>query len=375
MVQRAKLIKQVAIVAAVGIFVTVLAVRLPAQTAPDSGLSRALPVRTTDVKIENGYHARRTFTGRAVPGRMSSMAFELGGTVAGISVDLGTHVEEGDVLAELDTARLNAQRAQLLAEREEVAASLDLAERTLARAKETFNKGHTSAQRLDEAEANAISLRARAKRLEATVTALDVDIAKSKIKAPFSGVITARHLDEGAVVAAGTRLLELSENTRMEAHIGMPPEYAFAARNGAPIELRGGRRKQIDGATIRSIVPTIEGQTRTMMVTFNLPEGSADRGELITAVVSDWQETSGTWLPIRALSSDVRGLWRVYKVVEGKDGPQVRFENVQVLYTDTNRVYVTGTISNGDKVIADGVERLAPGQRVTVLAIDPATRS
>ena len=126
----------------------------------------------------------------------------------------------------------------------------------------------------------------------------------------------------------------------------------------------------ITGATLRSVVPTIEGQTRTMMVTFNLPENTAARGELITALVEDWQESAGAWLPIRALSSDVRGLWRVYKVVNGVDGPHVQFENVQILYTDTNRVFVTGTISNGDRVIADGIERLAPGQRVTVLSPD-----
>ncbi|WP_020399859.1 efflux RND transporter periplasmic adaptor subunit [Kordiimonas gwangyangensis] len=369
-----KLVKAAAIAAAAGIFATVFALRLPADSTETSGLSRALPVRTATVKIENGYHARRTFTGRAVPGRVSSMAFELGGTVSEIKVDLGSHVKAGDVLAELDTARLKAQRAQLMAEKDEVAASLDLAERTLKRAQETFQNGHTSAQRLDEAEANAISLRARAKRLEAGIAALDVDVAKSEMRAPFDGVITARLVDEGVVVGAGARLLELSEDSRMEAHIGMPPEYALAVEDGAKVELRGGRRQQIDGATVRAVVPTIEGQTRTMMVTFDLPEAQASRGELITAVVNDWQETTGTWLPIRALSSDVRGLWRVYKVEDGGDGPHVRFENVQVLYTDTNRVFVSGTISDGDLIIADGVERLAPGQRVTVLADNPAPR-
>ena len=374
MIQKSKLLKAAGAAAAVGILASVFVLRLPAQDPETSGLSRALPVRTTVVEIENGYHARRTFTGRAVPGRISSMAFELGGTVASINVDLGSRVKAGEVLAELDTARLNAQRAQLLAERDEVAASLDLAERTLGRARETFDKGHTSAQRLDEAEANAISLRARAKRLQATVDALDVDLAKSKIHAPFAGVITSRLLDEGVVVAAGTRLLELSENERMEAHIGMPPEFALAVKDGAPVELRGGRRQQIDGATVRAMVPTIEGQTRTMMVTFDLPEGQAQRGELVTAVVKDWQETPGAWLPLRALSSDVRGLWRVYKVADGKDGPSVHFENVQVLYTDGNRVFVSGTIANGDRIIAGGVERLAPGQRVTVLETDNTPR-
>lgn len=360
-------IKATGILLVAGVISSVMAARLTAQNIPDTGLSRALPVRTADVVLEPGYHASRTFTGRAVPGRVSRLAFELGGSVSAIHVDLGSNVAKGDALADLDTSRLNAQRAQLLAEADEVAAQLDLAERTLKRARETHAQGHASAQRLDEAEANAISLRASKKRLQAAIAALDVDITKSQIKAPFSGVITARILDEGTVVAAGTSVLEVSETGRMEAHIGMPPEYAHAVGGGAPIELRGGRRGVIEGATPRSVVPAIEGQTRTMMVTFDLPAGSAARGELITAVVNDWQESQGAWLPLRALSSDVRGLWRVYKIIDGPNGPHVRFENVQILHTDANRVFVTGTISNGDRVIADGIERLAPGQRVTIL--------
>ncbi|NVJ97838.1 MAG: efflux RND transporter periplasmic adaptor subunit [Alphaproteobacteria bacterium] len=362
--------KTIGALAIVGVISSVAAIRLTAQPQTDDGLSRALPVRTAEVVIEPGYHARRSFTGRAVPGRISRMAFELGGSIESILVDLGSKVLAGDTLASLDTARLQAQKAQLLAEQEEVDARLSLAERTLTRARETYNQGHASAQRLDEAEAQAIALKANKKRLEAALSALNVDLEKSKITAPFAGVITARMLDEGTVVGAGTTILEISENSRMEAHIGMPPEYASAVSAGAPVELRDGRRQVISGATVRSVVPSIEGQTRTMMVTFDLPTNSAARGELVTAVVEDWQESEGTWLPLRALSSDVRGLWRVYKVIDGANGTQVRFENVQILYTEANRVFVTGTISNGDKVIADGIERLAPGQRVT---IQPAT--
>ncbi|NVJ69821.1 MAG: efflux RND transporter periplasmic adaptor subunit [Alphaproteobacteria bacterium] len=361
------IIKAASILATIGLFSSLVAARITAQTIQEPGASRALPVRTTEVVLEQGYHARRTFTGRATPGRISQVAFELGGTVEAIHVDLGHHVNGGEKLANLDTARLKAQKAQLVAQREEISARLDLAERTLKRAKETYSQGHASAQRLDEAEANAISLRANIKQLQAAIAAVDVDLGKSEITAPFGGVITARLLDEGTVVAAGTRILEVSEIDRMEAHIGMPPEYAEAVQNGAPVELRGGRRGIIKGASLRSVIPAIEGQTRTMKVTFNLPEDTAARGELITAVVQDWQEMQGAWLPLRALSSDVRGLWRVYKIVDGPDGPRVRFENVQILYTDANRVFVTGTISNGDRVIADGIDRLAPGQRVTIL--------
>lgn len=365
---------KIAKIAAAGLAVALVSsfvgMRLTAQQPEMSNSSRTLPVRTAVVELENGYMARRTFTGRAVAGRTSSLAFELGGTIQSVHVDMGSVVEKGAPLAALDTSRLDANRSQMAAERDEVVASLDLAERTLERATETFNKGHASAQRRDEAEANAISLRARLKRLDASISAIDVDLAKSVIRAPFSGTITRRTLDEGTVVAGGTSLLEITETSRMEAHIGMPPEHAKAVKNGSEYIMRDGRRNIIDGVRVRSIVPVIDGNTRTMMVTFDIPADVVARGELMHASVQNWQEAAGAWLPLRALSSDVRGLWRVYKVDNKTSPPHVRFENVQILYSEPNRAYVTGTISAGDVIIADGLERLAPGQRVSVISND-----
>jgi len=363
-ISRGKLGKMLAVLLIGGSFSAFVAVRLTAQALPQKMESRALPVRTTVVTIEPGYFAKRSFTGRAVAGRTSKMAFELGGTIAEVNVDLGSLVKKGETLAKLDTARLLARKNQLLAERDEAEATLNLAKRTLKRAQDTFKQGHASAQRLDEAEANAISLEARLKRLDASIETLEVDIAKSSIKAPFDGTVTARMLDEGTVVTGGTSLLELTEATRMEAHIGMPPKHALAVKNGAKFELRNGHRKTITGATVRSVVPVITSQTRTMMVTFDVPANSVSSGELVSAIVQDWQEASGAWLPLRALSSDVRGLWRVNKVIDKTTNPHVTFENVQILYSDKNRAFVTGTLSNGDIIISDGIARLAPGQRV-----------
>ena len=340
---------------------------LLAQAAAGNGLSRAMPVRTATVKLENGYFARRTFTGRALPGQTSQLSFELPGTLVHVAADIGSTVSKGDTLAALDTSRLEAQKHQIEAEHAEAEANLNLAERTLARTKDTFAKGHTSAQRLDEAEAQAIALTARVARLSASLESLNVDLSKARLTAPYDGIITARNLDEGSVVAPGQPLFEISETGTMEAHVGLPPEYARAVEDGAPFTLLDNRRTPIEGAVLKSFVPVITGQTRTMMLTFDLKAGSAARGELITAVVNDWQEDTGTWLPLRALSADVRGLWRVYKVQDGANGPQVSFENVQILYTDGNRVFVTGTLTDGDRVISEGLHRLAPGQRVEIL--------
>lgn len=358
-----RFLKAGALILTASLLASALGLRLTAQEDTSKKVS-ALPIKTTVVKIEDRYTSRRTFTGRAVAGRISPLAFELGGTITEISADLGYQVKKGEIIARLDTSRLDANKSQLIAEQEEVEASLKLAERTLKRAQETFKKGHASAQRLDEAEANAITLSARLKRLKASLRTLEVDINRSAIKAPFNGTITQRLVDEGTVVGAGTSVLEVTEDSRMEAHIGMPPKHANSISDGATVELRDGRRDIIEGAEVRSIVPVITGQTRTMMVTFDLPENRTTRGELINAVVKDEQKAHGAWLPIRALSSDVRGLWRVYKVHHEGSEQRVRFENVQILYTEGNRAFVTGTISDGDILVADGMNRLAPGQLV-----------
>jgi RND family efflux transporter MFP subunit len=343
------------------------AFRLTAEEPVEASATRVLPTNALMVNIEEGYFAKRTFTGRAVAGRVSSLAFEVGGTLTDIKVDLGAKVAKGDTLATLDNSLLAARRAELLADRDEATANLDLAKRTLTRVERTFKQGHTSAQRRDEAEANTIALKARVARLEAAIKSMDTDIARTVLKAPFDGTVTLRAMDEGTITGAGQMVLELSEDARLEAQIGMPTKFATNLPNGTPYSLLDANREPIAGTQIRSVVPVIDGTTRTMMVSFDLPQNAVARGELITAVVQDWQATEGAWVPMRALSADVRGLWRLYKIMDGPDGPSVKFENVQVHYSTKGQAFVSGTISDGDVIVSDGVAKLAPGQRVSVL--------
>ena len=59
-------------------------------------------------------------------------------------------------------------------------------------------------------------------RVKAQIASIDIDIAKSKITAPFDGIVSSRLIDEGAVVAAGTPLLTVLEADRRQARIGLP---------------------------------------------------------------------------------------------------------------------------------------------------------
>lgn len=343
-----------------------LGLRLLASNPQEPILDSATPVAVLPIKLQDGYDSWRSYTGRGISARTSAMAFELAGTIEAVAVDLGSEVKKGDVLASLDTDRLILQKNQLLAEQQELAASLELAEQTLTRIQKTFDSGHTSAQRLDESRANVQMTKARTAQIASALSTVDLNITRSALRAPFDGTITARMMDEGGVVDQGSAVIQIAETGQMEAEIGMSASDARALRAGGSYQLYDAFRRPVKG-DYRSIVSVMTGSTRTVKAVFNLAPGAVLDGELVHLRVPQYHLMQGAWVPVRAMSADVRGLWRVYKIVQVGGKSKVTYENVQLLYTDGQRAYVTGSISGGDTIVAGGVDRLAAGQFVSVV--------
>ena len=92
---------------------------------------------------------------------------------------------------------------------------------------------------------------------------------------------------------------------------------------------------------------------------------------LVAMEIERKTETPGIWLPLSALTGSSRGLWAAYVVVElpteeHPDGAthQLIRRDLEVLHTDAERVFVRGTLEEGDWVVRDGLQRLVPGLRV-----------
>lgn len=330
--------------------------------------SDPLPVSVMPVRMQDSYEVDRRFTGRIVARRRTDLAFEFAGKVVRLPVDTGDRVAAGDVLAVQDTDRLMARLAELEAQLAEAAADVTLAQRNLERNRTLFAQGHVSEQRLDDARAEADAAAARRDRLRASIRLLRVDMDKADLHAPYDGIVERRLIDEGAVVAAGTPAFRFIEAGQMEAEIGIPARFTTRLRPGERVRVLVGDPIP-RAARVKAIVPAIRGETRTATLTLDLlpddERSSPPDGTLVTLLLNERIETPGAWLPIRALTADVRGLWRVYKLVESDDGGmRVAFGNVQVLYSDAERAFVTGTIQNGDSIIDEGMQRIVPGMRV-----------
>ena len=355
-----------------GIAAFVISNRSPTGPLVAIDQPEAISVRTTEVALLDTFASRESFTGLATPRRSSMLGFQSGGRIDSITVDIGSNVRRGQVLARLDTRALKAQLATAEAGVDEARAGRDLAQTNVERQKTLFEKGHVSEQRVDEAQAQVDTANARINAAQSQADALEVQIDLSRITAPFSGVVTKRLTDEGAIAAPGTPILELVENSRMEARIGLPAVQAASLSVGETYDLE--TRSGEVTATLRAVTGVIDASARTVTTVFDLDSAGVPAGAVIRLSLDKDIEERGTWVPIGALTEGSRGLWAVFVAEQAGDEWIAQRRPVEIVQAEADRAYVRGALADGDLVILDGITRLSPGIPVTPDIIELADR-
>ncbi|MEM6251622.1 MAG: efflux RND transporter periplasmic adaptor subunit [Cyanobacteria bacterium P01_D01_bin.156] len=383
---------------------------------------RVLPVETLTVTTVDSYTVSRTYTGEIAALRASDLGFERSGQLVEMLVNEGAVVAAGSPLARLDVRNLQTQRQQLVAEKqranaqlmelqagarvESIAAAaaavrdweeqLRLQQVQRSRRESLYAKGAISREELDEFSFGAGTLQARldqarsqlaelengtrpeqvmaqqalVQQLDARIADLDVTISKSTLQAPFDGVVSTKQVDEGTVVGAGQAVIRFLENATPEARVGMPTSALAQIAVGSDKTVYLGERPY--SATVTSILPEVDAQTRTQTVVLALESAAADQassGQTVRVNLQQTIPTEGIWLPTEALTQGIRGLWTCYVLVrdENFDGERytVQPQSVEILYQDSDRVLVRGTLQPNDVVVASGPHRLVPGQLVS----------
>ena len=252
----------------------------------------------------------------------------------------------------------------------EAEAAADLAALTRDRQAALSEKGHVSSQALDQAEASLTAARARVAAAQAQVDQLEVRRDLSVLTAPFDGVVTARHVDEGAIVAPGAPIIDLVESGALELKVGLPLAQAEDLVPGASYDLT------VDGRTVparlRAATGIVDRAAQTVSAVFDVDSNVLSPGQVGRLHLKSRIQEDGFWAPLDALSEGRRGLWTVMAVVGETDGDAYVLEPrvVDVLYTEGDQAYVRGALSGGELILAEGRNRVVAGQRVT-----PASRA
>ncbi|MEM9273822.1 MAG: efflux RND transporter periplasmic adaptor subunit [Cyanobacteria bacterium P01_F01_bin.143] len=390
------------------------------QTQPIRTQVKPLTVKTTQIQLVKNYQTVQSYTGEVVARLTSEVGFERNGKLVTVLVDEGDRVNPGKVLAQLDSSNLEAQRQSLVAQKaqatarltelkngaraEDIAAAearvrdlekqLELEQLKRDRRSYLYNEGAIAQEQLDEVALNSQALAERltnaksnlaelingtryeqiaaqqavVEQLLAQIADLDITIAKSTLKAPFSGTISVRHVDDGTVVDAGQGIFRLVSDSQPEVKIGVPINVAAKLSSESQQILKiGGKTYQ---AKVKSILPEVDPATRTRTVVLRLAStAQVSPQEIARLQITQTIATEGYWLPVTALVKSERGLWSCYAVVESDNGDantyQIERRLVEVLETNGEQVLVQGTLSEGDAIVTEGTQRLVPGQLVS----------
>jgi RND family efflux transporter MFP subunit len=191
------------------------------------------------------------------------------------SVDIGSRVKKGQLLAEIDSPEVDQQLAQAIADLATARANEALSNTTNTRWKELLRTESVSKQDADEKAGDADAKRAIAESAAANVSRLRQLESFKRVVAPFDGIITARNTDIGALInageSAGSELFRLADTEKLRIYVQIPEPYAAAAKPGVEAELKFSEQagKGYAATTVRT-ANALDPVLRTLQVELEL---------------------------------------------------------------------------------------------------------
>lgn len=156
--------------------------------------------------------------------------------------DIGAHVKEGQLLAEIETPETDRQLEQARADLENAKANEQLSEITAARWQNLLKSDSVSKQETDQAVSDLSARKATVASMTANVHRLEQLQSFEKIYAPFTGVITARNTDVGALIDAGSasnpkELFHMASVSRLRVYVAVPEADIRVAETSSNVKL------------------------------------------------------------------------------------------------------------------------------------------
>jgi RND family efflux transporter MFP subunit len=264
--------------------------------------------------------------------------------VTGLYVEVGQSVHRGELLLELDARTLDSDLARARAALDEADTAASLAQANVRRAEPLASDRYISAGQLDELRAARAQAKARVTTARAALDAAQLRRDFARLRAPADGIVSKRLVQPGQVVAAGTALLRLIRDGRLEWRAELGEAELAQVAEGDPVAIAT-RDGTVTGR-VRAISPGVDPGTRTGTVYADLPPTAGLR--------------SGAYLEGRIRTGSARTLVVPAEAIVTRDG------NPFVFTVDSRntarRVRVRTGPAAGDFVpVIDGIQ---PGTRV-----------
>jgi membrane fusion protein, multidrug efflux system len=355
-----------ALLAAALVALTLLAA---CDRADEAAAEPIRPVRVVTIeKREAGETV--SLTGQVQAQDEVSLSFRVGGRMIERTVNVGDHVEAGQVIARVDPepARNAVQTAR---------ANLTAAMAQMTRARNDFDRqetllrqGWTTRERFDQALEALQAAEAQVDSAQAQLNIAQDQLGYTELVADGPGTVTARGADAGEVVAAGRMIVQLARDGGRDAVFDVPARVIQSAPANPVIAVALASDPNVrTTGRVREVSPQADPVTRTFEIRIGLlspPEAM----RLGSTVIGSMQlgGVGAIEIPATALTQADRqpAVW-----VVDRETSTVALRNIDLVRFDLARVIVAQGLNPEDIVVTAGVQALRPGQQVRILGDAP----
>lgn len=300
---------------------------------------------------------RKTYPAELLPFRTATLAAEWSGPITAIHVDEFDPIQEGAEAALVD-------RSLLALQREEVQARLDFAESQYKRYQELRAQEAVTEQVFLQAKMDLFATRAQASQLS-------VQYEKCSIRAPWSGVVQKKWVEQGDFVSPGQPILTLVDLSQLRIHATIPAADRQEIKEGQMAQLRITGHTSPYATLISRLAPLVNPTSRTFEVECLLtpPHASVVPGlvaqlEIVAAELSDQMS-----IPLSALVEFEEGpgvfLFEPNQGQQPGDG-RVQRQLITIGPIVGTKAIVTGGLKGSESIVVEGQSWVSDGLFVKI---------
>ncbi len=347
---------------------TIILLLIAAASLASCGNPKAPPepkllVTTVVTKLEQR-QASVTLTGDVQARFKADLAFRVSGRVIERLVDVGAHVNAGDVLAKIDPTE---QLADIESAKATVAAAesqLRVAQTNFQRQQGLIEKGFTTRPTFDQAQQTLRTAEASLESAKAQLGTSNDALTYAELRASASGLITARNIEVGQVAQAAQTAFTLAQDGARDAVIDVYEAIFFVDFDSDVVRLSLVSNPEVTASgRVREVSPTIDQKSATVRVKISIdnPLPAMTLGSIVTgtALSKPVQRINLPWSAMTAVAGKP-AVWVVDPVSKA-----VSLKRVSIDTYEAEKIVIKDGLAPGERVVAKGGKMLSAGQVVT----------
>lgn len=276
-------------------------------------------------------------------------------------VDVGAVVQQGDPVATIEDTILQLQNVELKAQVTRANARLRFLESEEGRFTKLEESNLAAATQLEQTRSDRDVSRGDLAIAQARLEQNKDLLARTKILAPYDGIVVERLMMRGERVVVGSNVVRLVDQANLEAIARAPLEYFEYVRRGQSLDLRSNSRT-VTG-TVRTVVAVGDQNTHQFELRLDMEGNPFQVGQTLRVSIPVSESREVLTVPRDALVLRPEGM-SVF-VIESDN--TARQAHVTAGVGQGDDIEVNGDISPGDRVVVRGNERLQPGQEVSIM--------